>query len=141
MSNVNVMLSPVLARERGLDRCVWGRGGRVLGTCEFVAEEERKVENQIQIQIQCKQIQILGTSEACCRGGQGGEAGLLLLDLLVDGDSKDLTTSGFTYLQFFRWNKTQLCYISKLSLSMSMRHPPKSLTLTRKFNSPKKRFD
>ena len=92
MSNVNVMLSPVLARERGLDRCVWGRGGRVLGTCEFVAEEERKVENQIQIQIQCKQIQILGTWEACCRGGQGGEAGLLLLDLLVDGDSKDLTT-------------------------------------------------
>ena len=106
---------------------------------KFVAEEERKVENQIQIQIQCKQIQILGTWEACCRGGQGGEAGLLLLDLLVDGDSKDLTTSGFTYLQFFRWNKTQLCYIFKLSLSMSMRHPPKSLTLTRKFNSPKKK--
>ena len=110
----------------------FGSGAAFWEPGKFVAEEERNLENQIQIQIQCKQIQILGTWEACCRRGQRGEAGLLLLDLLIDGHSKDLTTSDLTYFQFFCWKKTRLCYISKLFLIMSMRHPPNSLTLTKK---------
>ena len=81
---------------------------------KFVAEEERKVENQIQIQIQCKQIQILGTWEACCRGGQGGEAGLLLLDLLVDGDSKDLTTIDIFAVFFVGIKHSSVIFLSYL---------------------------